>query len=408
MSAPDSSSSLSSFSGALRVLMTTQRSFPYMGGVETHVFETARRMVRQGVQVTVLSTDVSGKLPPRDETEGVQLWRVPGYPANGDLYFAPELYRTIAANPDRWDLIHCQGIHTFVPPLAMLAAQRHKIPYVLSFHSGGHSSSLRNAIRRAQMATLRPLLARAQKLIAVSQFEAHQFQDWLRLPASQFVVVPNGSHLDVSQVSASPEIAAADTSKKNGLRTLLSVGRLEKYKGHHRIIEAMPAMLAQDPNVRLRIVGAGPYEAELQQLVHQLGLEDTVRIGAISPSDRGGMAAAMNAADLVILLSEYEAHPIAVMEALSLRRPVLVTHTSGLGEIADKGLVQSIPLHSTTLEVADAILEQLRQPLVPQAITLPTWDDCVSQLLSIYRATVDARLHPAPALSEGSHARHAA
>src|SRR5206468_1420513 len=89
-------------------------------------------------------------------------------------------------------------------------------------------------------------------------------------------------------------------------------------------------------------------------------------------------------ARLVVLLSEGESHPVAVMEALAMRRPVLVANTSGLSELADRGLVRAIPLRSRPEEVAAAIQRELRDPLVPPALDLPTWDDCAAKLLRVY------------------------
>ena len=45
--------------GQLRLLMVTPRYFPYVGGVETHVYEVARRLADVGVEVTVLTKRLS-------------------------------------------------------------------------------------------------------------------------------------------------------------------------------------------------------------------------------------------------------------------------------------------------------------------------------------------------------------
>jgi len=91
-------------------------------------------------------------------------------------------------------------------------------------------------------------------------------------------------------------------------------------------------------------------------------------------------------AALVVLFSEYEAHPVAVMEALALGRPVLVADTSGLRELAERRLVRAIPLESKPAEIAFAVIAQLRDPLVPESVQLPTWDDCARELLSEYHS----------------------
>lgn len=364
---------------SFRILLVTPRYFPQMGGIETHVYEVARRFAGQGIDTTVLTTDTSGEFPAEERVEGVHVMRVPAYPRSRDYYFAPKIYSIIARGD--WDIVHCQGFHTFVPPLATLAAKRAKIPYVLSFHSGGHSSGFRNSIRALQAAVSRPLLAGAEKLIGVSKFEARLFQQRLGLPEEKFVVIPNGSHL--------PKITPVRLDGSDPL--ILSVGRLERYKGHHRVIEAFPKILERQPDARLRILGRGPHEGELQRLARNLGVANRTEIGAVSPTDREGMASVLARASVVTLLSEYEAHPIAVMEALSMKRPVLVADTSGLSELAEQGLVRAIPLHSSPAQVADAVLEQLRHPLVPAEIELPTWEQCAERLLAVYADVLEAR-----------------
>ena len=128
---------------SLRMLMATPRYFPFMGGVENHVYEVARRLARQGVDITVLTTDTSGQLPADELSEGIKIRRVRAWPTQRDYYFAPDVYRLIRRGD--WDIVHIQSYHTLVAPLAMLAARRARIPYVLTFHGGGHSSRLRNA-----------------------------------------------------------------------------------------------------------------------------------------------------------------------------------------------------------------------------------------------------------------------
>ena len=358
----------------LRILFLAQRYFPYMGGLETHVYEVARRMVEAGIEVTVLTTDTSGTLPATDEVNGVRIERVRAWPAERDYYFAPGLYRAVQRGD--WDVIHCQGIHTLFAPLAMFAAWRSGRPYVVSFHSGGPPNSLRRAARRAQWTMLRPLLARAQRLVAVSKSEIVSFGRDLGLSADHFAIIRNGSEMPTV-----PDVAA---HREPGT-VIVSPGRLQEYKGHHRLIAALPYILIARPDARLLILGAGPYEAELRRLARETGVAERVEIRSIPPERRDEMAATLAGADLVALLSEYEAHPIAVLEALALRLSVLVADTSGFRELAEEGLVRAIPLESNPSAIAEAVLRQLTDPLDPGELHLPTWDDCTRELLDLYR-----------------------
>src|SRR6266571_3012710 len=366
---------------ALNVLMVTARYFPCMGGIETHVHEVGRRLARDGVNVTLLTTVPQGlttPLPREDEVEGMRIMRVRAWPAQQDYYIAPEMYAIIKRGT--WDLVHCQGCHTFVPPLAMLAAKEAKIPYIVTFHTGGHSSGFRNRIRSLQWKLLRPLLSSASKLIGVSRFEADYFRDLLHLPAKQFAVIPNGATLP--GLTQLPSSISAQT-------LIVSVGRLERYKGHQHLITALPKIREWRCDVRLLILGTGPYEAALRELARKIGVAEYVEIRAIPASDRQGMAEILSQASLVVLLSEYEAHPVAVMEALALRRPVLVADTSGLRELAEQGLVRAISLNSSPEEVAQATRQQIEESIIPPVhLVLPTWDDCASQLQTVYNASI--------------------
>ena len=153
----------------------------------------------------------------------------------------------------------------------MQAARRAKIPYIVTFHTGGHSSTLRNKIRGMQWQAQRPLLARASTLIGVSRFEADYFRNFLRLPSQQFRVIPNGATLPMLH-------HPAPSSNKPGDTLIVSVGRLERYKGHQHLITALPIIRQQRPDTRLLILGAGPYEANLRHLAQQSGVADAVEI----------------------------------------------------------------------------------------------------------------------------------
>lgn len=355
----------------LRLLMATPRFFPYVGGVETHVYEVARRLSKQ-IDVTVLTTDISHRLPIDENIDGIRVVRVRAWPRRNDLYFAPEIYRYIAGK--HWDLIHCQSYHTFVAPLAMAAAQKRGIPFVLTFHSGGHASRLRTRLRRAQTLGLSPLLRRAKKLICVSDFEMRLFSDYLGMSHECFTVIPNGVSL--------PMDAPSETADFPPL--ILSVGRLERYKGHHRLIAAMPSLLAQCSDARLLIIGEGPYENDLRQLVSTLGVEQCVEIRSITAQHRSEMPAIYARASVFALMSEYEAYPISVLESLAYRRQVLVADTSGLHELAERGLATAIPLDCSPHETAAALLKLLNSAPPAWVVKLSTWDDCALSLLELY------------------------
>lgn len=358
--------------------MVSANAYPVMGGVETHVAQVAPRLVADGFAVTILATDLTRSLPAHDELAGVPVLRVPAGPRERDYYWAPAIARTIRRQ--RWDLVHCQGYHTLVPPLAMLASLRQRLPYVVTFHSGGHDSAVRNRLRGVQHGVLRPLLARAARLVAVSDFEAAHFAGQLRLPRDRFAVIPNGAAEDLAAAAGLPPV-------ERGL--VVSLGRLERYKGHQRAIAALPRLVELVPEARLRICGAGPYEDELRRLADASGVADRIEIAPVPAGDRRQLAELLARAGLVVLLSDYESQGIAVMEALSLRRPVLVAQTSALAEHARRGLVRGVPLDADPATLAREMAATLDWA-PPADIALPTWDECAAQLAALYRQVLKA------------------
>jgi hypothetical protein len=85
------------------------------------------------------------------------------------------------------------------------------------------------------------------------------------------------------------------------------------------------------------------------------------------------------------MLSDYEAHPVAVMECLSIGLPVVITANSGLAELAEEGWCRAVPAAATPDDVAAAVFAQLEAPVRPSSPdVLPTWEQCVRELLSTY------------------------
>ena len=357
-----------------RVLMVTPRSPLSQGGVERHVMEVSRRMAAAGVHVEVLCTDPELDATRSETQDGVLIRTVRAWPRGRDWYLAPGIWREMGR--EKWDLVHVQSYHTLVAPLAMLRALALRLPYVVTFHGGGHSSEVRNRSRGLQMRLLRPLLRRSARLVAIARFEIEEYGAALGVPPERWVFIPNGTDLsfsDAGLAGAEPEVP-----------TLASVGRLERYKGHHRVLEAFPHVLERKPRARLLIVGKGPYEADLRRQAEELGVAEQVEITSVPADDPGGMAALLGRVSLVVLMSEFESHPLVALEAAAARRRLLVAEAGGLREIAEDGFGRGISLDSTPEQIAAAALEELERPLPQRSPSLTSWDECATALLDLY------------------------
>ena len=361
----------------LRVLMVAARYLPDMGGTETHIHEVSKRLASTGdFEVTVLATDRTRRRLRREVIDDVTILRVPAWPRERDYYIAPGVWRLVGQR-DNWDLVHCQGIHTPVPVLAMLSAIRARIPYMVTFHTGGHTLRHRNALRAVQWRILGPLLRNAASLVAVSRFEANTLSEQAHLRGKSVSVIQNGGTLPPPP---------PDTQVIPG--RIVSCGRLERYKGHQRVIEALPDVIRHRPEAHLVIIGRGPYESELLSCAERHGVADRVTIKQLPPADREAMAVAMAEASVIAAMSDYEAHPVAVMEALSVGRPVVGCDIAGIGDLVADGLVRGVAPGSSASGVAEQLLQAMSAPVHATLPQLPTWDTSAQKLGQLYLSTV--------------------
>jgi len=358
----------------LRILMVTPRSPLGQGGVERHVLEVSRRLAASGEEVDVLCGEPKGPSLRSEELDGVEIRSVRAWPRNRDYYFAPRIWREMVR--PRPDLVHVQSYHTLVAPLAMLRALTLRVPYVVTFHGGGHSSNLRNRSRRLQRLLMRPLLARAARLIAVARFEVDQYGTELKLPRERFALIPNGAELS---------LRPAPAAHSSGPLTLASIGRLERYKGHHRVIEAFAELRCGGTEAQLLIVGTGPYEGELRKLAETLGVAEAVEFTSVPAGDAEGMAALLARVSLVVLMSEFETHPLVALEAAAAGCRLLVADAGGLSELAATGIARAVPPDASPHAVAAAALEEIKKPAPRRTPNLISWDESAALLDALYR-----------------------
>jgi glycosyltransferase involved in cell wall biosynthesis len=259
----------------------------------------------------------------------------------------------------------------------MLSAGCAEIPYIVTFHTGGHTLRHRNVLRAIQWRVIGPLLRKAASLIAVSRFEADTLSAQAHLRGKPITVIRNGGTLP-SPPSGTQVIPGR----------IVSCGRLERYKGHQRVIEALPEVIRNNVNAHLVIIGHGPYESELRSSAARHGVTDRVTIKQLPPSDREAMAKAMAEAGVIAAMSDYEAHPVAVMEALSVGRPVVGYDVAGIGELVAEGLVQGVAPGAPASIVAEQLIKAMSVPTSATIPELPTWDTSAEALGRLYLSTV--------------------
>jgi glycosyltransferase involved in cell wall biosynthesis len=137
-----------------------------------------------------------------------------------------------------------------------------------------------------------------------------------------------------------------------------TVANLKVHKRLDRLLEAIVAVKREVPAVRLVIVGQGPMERELRGLSSDLGLDGTVVFAGFR-QDAQRVASAF---DVFALSSEHEGLSIALIEAMALGRPVVVTDADGLVEVVQDGVEGYVVPASRPDALASRIAHLLADP----------------------------------------------
>ncbi len=171
-------------------------------------------------------------------------------------------------------------------------------------------------------------LRRTDRVICVSAaLKAHAIHG-LGVPPGRCDVVYNG--IDLQQARTVRSAAATREDLKAGTGPLLlSVGRLTEQKGHRYLIEALPGLAKDWPELRCVIVGDGELKAELMALAARSGVGSRCAF----VGTRHDVPDLMAAADLVVLPSVSEGCPFVLLEALALAKPVAATRIEGVMEL---------------------------------------------------------------------------
>ncbi|MGH2579015.1 MAG: glycosyltransferase family 4 protein, partial [Actinomycetota bacterium] len=119
-------------------------------------------------------------------------------------------------------------------------------------------------------------------------------------------------------------------------RVLIYVGRWDSQKDPLRLLRAFRALLAEDRDIALVLVGDGVLRGELQAFVRSHGLDR--RVALSGPRPQPGVADWLRAADLFVLSSAYEGMPMSVLEALGSGLPVATTDVGEVRRVVRPGV----------------------------------------------------------------------
>jgi glycosyltransferase involved in cell wall biosynthesis len=210
--------------------------------------------------------------------------------------------------------------------------------------------------RRRLRAALRLMSLFCDRVVAIGEDGARVLREDVGIPQSKLEIIRAGINIemfDQSRSEARRELGIAETS-----RVAIIVARLFPEKNHLLLLEAFKEVARRIPEAKLLIAGDGVEEETIRDEIARLGLEDNVSMLGV----RGDVARLLAAADVFALSSDREGLPIAVLEAMAARRPVVATSVGDLPMVVRPGETGLLVPPKDAISLAEALIKVLSDP----------------------------------------------
>jgi glycogen(starch) synthase len=385
-----------------RVLILSWEYPPIVeGGLARHVRKLSEELVRQGVEVHVLTR--GGRDHPLEEDRaGVTVHRVsePPFPRDDlDAFvkWVEKMNRHMRAAGAElaerfaFDLVH--GHDWLVAKAAKSLARKLDVPYVTTIHAteyGRHQGWVDKHPQSYIHGVERRMARGADAVITCSHYMRGHVADVYGIDEARVEVIPNGiDPLDYAAPSNDLAHLRAQFAEPDE-RLILLVGRLVYEKGFQFALDALPRVIWKVGKVRFLIAGSGSHEAQLKAQAKRLGLlNHGTFMGWIGDDVLHSL---YRIADLTVVPSLYEPFGLVALEAMASGCPCIVADTGGLREVVpnqDVGLrFRSRDPRSLATMVERVLTDDaLRDRLVAEAsehVLRFDWTDVAAQTRAVY------------------------
>lgn len=297
---------------------------------------------RQDGPIQVFGADsLPGLLPSSDMTH---LARV-----NFGLAMAVAKAKTVGP----WDLVHAHD--WMVAPAAVFASEVLDVPVVASIHTDAGARLVGSGENRLRRLDWEATLAGVSSLLLAVSTPIHDAIA-RRYPDISSRILPNG-------IDPSPFRTAQAGREEH---QLLFVGRLVPYKGCHDVIRALALLRAEWPTLELEIVGDGFSRPELQRLVEELGLTESVSFRGWLEGD--ALAATYSRATTVIVPSHEEAFGLVAIEAMAAGAPVVASAIPAFNSYIEDGRSGILAEPGDPGDLARQVDRLLRDPALRSSV----------------------------------------
>lgn len=293
------------------------------GGAQKHVYELIKDQTKRKNEV-ILLTGKKGKLTEKVRREFPQVKVViqdnlkRDLSPRNDLMAIKDLRNYIKnENPD---VIHLHS--SKAGTLGRLAGIGLNIPVIFTIHGWSFENTDFSTTKRTLFEHLERFLSKfTTKFICVSDY-SNQLGKELNIytNSDQAVVIPNGI----------TNKCVSHTEDNQKWTRLVMVARFSKQKNQELLIKALNKVNA---NVKLDLLGDGPTLDKCKKLAVDLGVDKNIKFyGAVDDVD-----SFYEKADVAILISNYEALPLSLIEALRAGLPIIASDVGGNSQLVSYG-----------------------------------------------------------------------
>ena len=271
-----------------------------------------------------------------DQESGMAIIRYRDYWSRS-MRIAALLPRVFAfINKERIDILIC-AIPLSIGFIGLVFKKFFNIPYIV-FYYGGELK--KHGRRRWKLELMRLILRNACFVIAISEFTRNEVAG---IGIDRRKIIKITPSVDTRRFS--PDIDSSVIRKKfgiNGKKVMLTVARLVRRKGIDIVINALPGIIREVPDIVYLIVGGGEEEKSLKHTVSQEGLEKHVIFAGVARDSDIPMY--YSACDLYVMPNretqgkeELEGFGISFIEASACAKPVIGGLSGGVNDAVIDG-----------------------------------------------------------------------
>lgn len=357
----------------MRIAVVIDTWFPAIGGGQINAWEISKRLASKNFQIDIITRN-NGP----DNLKNPKYLKVIklGKKANPESALSKILFSVnlipFLVNRD-YKLIH---VHPFLPALFVkLVSIIKKVPVVITVH-GTRLFEKKLPITPSRFIEW-IILTKIKYDLAISVTQAFKK---IKNINQNIEVIRNG--IDLRKFE---NIKV----KKTPYPKILWVGRFDKVKRVEDLIIAMGNIIQKIPEAKLKLVGYGYEENNLQKLAKKLNLNKRVEFVGKKTGD--DLIREYKSSHLFVLPSSSEGQPLTLLEAMACGLPIIATKTGGIPEIVKDNVNGLLVPPNDCIALANAIIWCLKNKNDfgkrghLRVAKMNSWDDIANKTLSIYR-----------------------